>query len=76
MSNTVYTKIGEIDGEKDGIMNLPSVDTLLFTAPNSVATYTAFKAQITSMSGAGAIQISFNGIKYLIPALAAEDTDN
>ena len=71
MSNTMYPRIGQIDGERTGVMEFPSVDSALWSAPSGDATWTKHIDNATTaaelvMEDAGYIEIDVAGTVYRI----------
>lgn len=69
MSNsiTVYPFIGGVDAQRDGIMDLPDIDTALITVPSGTyATQTNFMS-VNTISGLGWMTVKLAGTAYSIP---------
>ena len=69
MSNsiTVYPFIGGVDAQRDGIMDLPDIDTALITVPSGTyATQTNFISSST-LTGIGWMRVNLAGVAYSIP---------
>jgi len=69
MSNsiTVYPFIGGVDAQRDGIMDLPDIDTALITVPSGTfATQTNFISSST-LTGIGWMRVKLGGTAYSIP---------
>ena len=75
-NSTGYPFIGEVAGERAGILVLPAVDSALFTAPTNLFSQfqTALSVAATSgnstllvTTGIGHMKVSFNGTVYRIP---------
>ena len=69
MSNsiTVYPFIGGVDAQRDGIMDLPDIDTALITVPSGTyATQTNFMSTST-LTGLGWMKVNIAGVAYSIP---------
>jgi len=66
-SITVYPFIGGVDDERDGVMDLPDIDTALITVPSGTyATMTNFMSTST-LSGLGWLKVNLAGSAYSIP---------
>ena len=69
MSNsvTIYPFIGGVDAQRDGIMDLPDIDTALITVPSGTyATQTNFISSST-LTGLGWMKVELAGTAYSIP---------
>ena len=69
MSNsvTIYPFIGGVDAQRDGIMDLPDIDTALITVPSGTyATQTNFMS-VNTISGLGWMTVKLAGTAYSIP---------
>lgn len=71
MSSTVYTRTGQVDGERTGIIEIPTVDAALWSAPTGDATWTKHIDNATTaaelvMEDAGYIEIDVAGTVYRI----------
>ena len=69
MSNsiTVYPFIGGVDAQRDGIMDLPDIDTALITVPSGTfATQTNFMS-VNTVDGLGWMKVKLGGTAYSIP---------
>ncbi len=67
-NSTGYPFIGEVAGERGGILQLPAVDSALFTAPTASMgiAMTAASIGIGYVPG-GHFKIKFNGTVYRVP---------
>jgi hypothetical protein len=71
MSSTAYPRIGQVDGDRTGIIEIPTVDSALWSAPTGDATWTKHIDNATTaaelvMQDAGYIEIDVAGTVYRI----------
>lgn len=76
MSSTTYPRIGQVDGERTGIIEIPTVDSDLWFAPSGDATWSKYTDNATTAQelvcqDAGYIEIDVAGTVYRIPVFTS-----
>jgi len=62
-----YIKIGQLESDMTGALELPSVGAAFCTSPNTMATITALRAVNASMAHAGSIKIKIGTELVYLP---------